>query len=208
MTDAADLSSGKFGVVAYHHGDLRAAIITAAAEAVARDGVTALSLRALAATAGVSHAALRHHFGDKRGLLTALATQGYRELAQALSGVTDLLSSGVEYVFWAVEHPGHYAVMFHPEYVDSDDADLLVASRSLARALTSAASPGGTEAASGLPGGTEAASAWPGEPFTAHERAAWSIAHGLAALILAGNFPCADVRMLARETLVQLGPPR
>ncbi|SIM02784.1 Putative TetR-family transcriptional regulator [Mycobacteroides abscessus subsp. abscessus] len=62
--------------MAYHHGDLRAAILTSAADMVARRGATELSLRELAREAGVSHAAPAHHFGDRRGLFTALAADG------------------------------------------------------------------------------------------------------------------------------------
>src|ERR1700677_4376377 len=60
----------------YHHGDLRAAILTEAARLVAERG-----------DAGVSHAAPAHHFTDRRGLFTALAAEGYRILAAALTDV-------------------------------------------------------------------------------------------------------------------------
>ena len=63
---------------AYHHGDLRRALLAAALEAVGEVGPAALSLRDLARRAGVSHAAPAHHFGDKAGLLTALAARGLR----------------------------------------------------------------------------------------------------------------------------------
>jgi AcrR family transcriptional regulator len=38
----------------------------------------------LARSAGVSHAAPAHHFGDKAGLLTAIAGEGYELLTDAL----------------------------------------------------------------------------------------------------------------------------
>ncbi len=69
---------------AYHHGDLRAVILTEAARLVAERGAEQVSLRELARGAGVSHAAPAHHFTDRRGLFTALATQGFRLLADAL----------------------------------------------------------------------------------------------------------------------------
>ena len=62
----------------YHHGNLRRALLDAALESIAAAGPAALSLRELARRVGVSHAAPAHHFGDKAGLLTALATEGYR----------------------------------------------------------------------------------------------------------------------------------
>ena len=61
----------------YHHGDLKAAILAEAAALVADRGADGLSLRELARAAGVSHAAPAHHFTDRRGLFTALATEGF-----------------------------------------------------------------------------------------------------------------------------------
>src|SRR3954463_9633294 len=55
--------------------------LLAAARAELDDhGHAGLSLRAVARRAGVSHAAPKHHFGDRAGLLTALAVEGYRRL--------------------------------------------------------------------------------------------------------------------------------
>ena len=50
-----------------------------------RAGPGGVSLRDLARRAGVSHAAPAHHFGDKAGVLTAVAAEGYHLLADALS---------------------------------------------------------------------------------------------------------------------------
>jgi hypothetical protein len=61
----------------YHHGDLRAALLSAAEEELAERGMEAFSLRSVAKRAGVSHAAPAHHFGDAQGLLTALAAEGF-----------------------------------------------------------------------------------------------------------------------------------
>lgn len=67
----------------YHHGDLRAALLAAAAEQIEAVGTARLSLRELARRrAGVSHAAPAHHFVDKRGLFTVLAAEGFRMLHQ------------------------------------------------------------------------------------------------------------------------------
>ena len=49
----------------YHHGDLRAALLEAAAQRIESQGVDALSLRKLADDVGVSRSALYHHFRDK-----------------------------------------------------------------------------------------------------------------------------------------------
>jgi AcrR family transcriptional regulator len=65
---------------AYHHGDLRAAILKAAASEIERDGFETLSLRQLAASIGVAHSAPYRHFVDREALLAALAALGFDEL--------------------------------------------------------------------------------------------------------------------------------
>src|SRR3989440_8687212 len=62
----------------YHHGDLRPALLRAAVEVIGQAGPAAMSLREVARRAGVTHAAAAYHFGDKAGLLTAVAAQGNR----------------------------------------------------------------------------------------------------------------------------------
>lgn len=161
---------------AYHHGDLRRALLAAALEAIEEVGPTALSLRDLARRAGVSHAAPAHHFGDKAGLLTALAAQGFDLLAQALVRAgDDLLEAGVAYVDFAVRHRAYFEVMFRPELHRADDAELTAARERAGAALRSgvAALPGG-----GAPADTDR-----------DALSAWSIAHGFATLWLAGALP-------------------
>src|ERR1700739_2570029 len=106
----------------YHHGDLRAVILTEAAHLVAEDGGDGVSLRELARSAGVSHAAPAHHFIDRRGLFTALATQGFELLAKALVEARgDFTAAALAYVRFAIEHPGHYQVMFNKSLLDGAD---------------------------------------------------------------------------------------
>ena len=54
---------------AYHHGDLREALLEAAESVLLEQGVEGLTLRECARRAGVSHGAPAHHFGDARGLV-------------------------------------------------------------------------------------------------------------------------------------------
>lgn len=123
----------------YHHGDLRRTLLAAAAATIAERGVAGLSLRALAHSAGVSHAAPTHHFGDKRGLLTALAAEGHGMLADALGGAGgDLLAVGVAYVRFAAEHRAHFAVMFQPNLYDTNDPQVSAARERANRSLTTA----------------------------------------------------------------------
>src|SRR5215469_4541877 len=64
----------------YHHGNLRPALLAAAVEAIEEASPATVSLREVARRAGVTHAAAAYHFGDKAGLLTAVAAGGYRLL--------------------------------------------------------------------------------------------------------------------------------
>src|SRR3546814_6352960 len=64
---------------AYHHGDLRAAVIAAGLKRLAEDAGGELGLRALARDVGVSATALYRHFPDKEALLDALAEEGRSE---------------------------------------------------------------------------------------------------------------------------------
>ncbi|MEU2234324.1 TetR/AcrR family transcriptional regulator [Streptomyces vietnamensis] len=155
----------------YHHGDLRQAILAAALDVIAAEGPGALSLRDLARRAGVSHAAPAHHFKDRTGLLTAIATQGYGLLAEALADAPDLRERGVRYVRFAVAHPAHFQVMFQPDLHRADDPELLAAKERAATELRAGVTA--------LPAGTDA----PRDTGVA----AWSLAHGFATLLLTRN---------------------
>ncbi len=66
----------------YHHGDLREALIEAADEIIAQEGIEVFSLRTAAQRAGVSPAAPAHHFVNAKGLLTEVAILAYRRADQ------------------------------------------------------------------------------------------------------------------------------
>lgn len=163
---------------AYHHGNLRQALLDEAVAVIGERGPSALSLRALASRAGVSHAAPAHHFGDKAGLLTAVAAEGYRRLADELERAGDFLEAGLAYVRFATRHPAHFQVMFRPDLYRSDDPAV-----EAARARTSAVLYGtaGDMPAAGAGGAGGAASA------NEVGLAGWCLVHGLATLWLSGN---------------------
>jgi AcrR family transcriptional regulator len=198
----------------YHHGSLREDLLAAAAKAVAERGPDGLSLRELARELGVTHTAPRHHFGDKRGVITALAAQGYRLLAGRLrSSGGDFLEAGVAYVRFALDHPGHFAVMFRPDLVDEEDHDLAEARLRARQALIA-----GTAAharAAGREGAPAAVQpAVPGGALPPYALLAWSAAHGIASLALAGALTALglggskeELTALARASLQHLGPP-
>jgi len=64
----------------YHHGDLRNALRDAARALLEEEGLSGLSLRAVARRAGVSHAAPYRHFPNHEALLVELAVEGFTEL--------------------------------------------------------------------------------------------------------------------------------
>jgi len=104
----------------YHHGNLRRALLDEALATIRAEGVDGLTLREIGARLGVSRTALYRHFADKRALLTAVATEGFRTLRQQLvtaweqggRGDAAFYSMGVAYVRFAVANPAHYRVMF------------------------------------------------------------------------------------------------
>ncbi|MEU4679511.1 TetR/AcrR family transcriptional regulator [Micromonospora sp. NPDC023737] len=179
----------------YHHGDLRRALLDAAVEAIGESGPAALSLRDLARRAGVSHAAPAHHFGDKAGLLTALAVQGFDLLAWTLRDAgDDLLAAGVAYVDFAVRHRAHFEVMFRPELYRAHDPEVRAASDRAGGMLR--------DRVAGLPARDGGA----GDPGR-DALAAWSIVHGFATLWLAGALPPRvgdDPREAARHVISRL----
>jgi AcrR family transcriptional regulator len=181
--------------VPYHHGDLRRAILTAATEAITEHGSAALSLRDVARRAGVSHAAPVHHFGDKAGMLTALAAEGYELLAAALSAAPDdFVEAGVAYVRFAVTHRAHFEVMFRQDTYHADDPSVATA-RARASEL--------------LVRGVHATTSATGEKAELTEVAAWSLVHGFATLWLTGALPetlGADLTSAARGVAKILFP--
>jgi AcrR family transcriptional regulator len=162
----------------YHHGDLPRALLDAAVHAILEVGPAAVSLRDLARRTGVSHAAPAHHFGDKAGLLTAVATDGFQLLAatlgEAYQATGSFLEVGVAYVRFAATHRAHFEVMFRPELYHPDDPEL-VRARDAARALL-------------YPPAAEAANEGGADDVRAAV-AAWSLVHGLATLWLNHNLP-------------------
>lgn len=165
----------------YHHGDLRRALIDAAVASIAESGPSALSLRAVAKLAGVSHAAPAHHFGDKAGLLTAVAAEGYDRFADALDraweATGDFIEVGIAYVRFAIDNKAYFETMFRPELLHEDDPDLARAeARSRAALIRGAGEP------KPGPDGTV-------PEFNPNALGAWSLVHGFAGLLMGGNFP-------------------
>jgi AcrR family transcriptional regulator len=157
----------------YHHGDLRRALVGAAIETIGVVGPSAMSMRSVARRAGVTHAAATYHFGDKAGLLTAVAAEGYRLLGDELDAArrthTSFLEVGVAYVRFALGHRPHFETMYRPELYRPDSGEVRLARARTARILYGTEHADTNQLAAGV--------------------AAWAIVHGLATLWLGGNIP-------------------
>lgn len=104
----------------YHHGNLRSVLLQSARQMLEEEGIAALRLRAITRVAGVSPTAAAPHFGNLRGLLTALATQGFEELSEALSAPENhsLRDAGLAYVRFALRNSGLFTLMFRSDAID------------------------------------------------------------------------------------------
>ncbi len=108
-------------VQSYHHGDLRSALLDAAAKRLAEHGVDSLSLRKLAEDAGVSRTAPYHHFKDKSALLSAIAAKGFSDWHSTAKRIFDQDHISAEnrfrefvheYIGYAATNPEMYELMF------------------------------------------------------------------------------------------------
>ena len=72
---------------AYHHGDLRAALLAEAAAMIDEGGTSSVTMRAIGRRLGVSRSAPYRHFADKSALLVAVAAAGFDRLRDRLEAV-------------------------------------------------------------------------------------------------------------------------
>jgi AcrR family transcriptional regulator len=121
----------------YHHGDLRNTLIRAGLEILERDGLDGLSLRKVAARAGVSHAAPAHHFGNRDGLFVAIAALGFDRFREYMledryvTGTTprdQLIGISRGYLRFSREQPALFRLNFSFEYQSHPDGELQLAS--------------------------------------------------------------------------------
>jgi AcrR family transcriptional regulator len=167
----------------YHHGALRDALLEAAEAVLERQGLSGLTLRAVAREAGVSHAAPTHHFGDLTGLVSELAAIGFRQFnaAMAAAGVAGAspldkaLARAKAYVAYAQAHPGMYGLMFRNERVDMKRPSLHEAAGAAFAGLAGAVGASRQEQIS-----EQALSLEQGAAIAR----AWSLVHGFTMLLL------------------------
>lgn len=185
---------------AYHHGDLRRALLDAGRAALRDGGPEGCSLREVARRAGVSHAAPYHHFPSREALLRALAAEGWAGLDAAMAAAQEaappdpaaqLVAVGMGYFLTARRQPALFRLMSRPEFVAPPEAG-----------------PGGAAAPPGpyarLRGVLAAALGRP--PVEAEAHLCWAAVHGLAVLALDGGLgvPEAALEPHARAVLGRL----
>lgn len=161
----------------YHHGDLRTALLAAAEAELAERGIEGFSLRSVAKRAGVSHAAPAHHFGDVNGLLTALATEGFRQFLAAQAareGAADkdpasqLVAAGMGYIDFAMARPTLFRLLWQSNRPDFESRELGLAAGAAYQHLVDQVMAAGGRS-------------------MADEAGVWAMAHGLADLLAAGR---------------------
>lgn len=166
---------------AYHHGDLRQALLEAATRLVADAGTEAFSLRSAAKEVGVDPAAVYRHYADREALLRAVASSAMDRLADAMQdriaaaierwpddAAARFMAVGEAYVRFALAEPQVFRLAFGPHTVPGDDDPPSRGTALLHRTLA-AILPPGTDVASGADGAVVMA---------------WATVHGLAVLIL------------------------
>ena len=192
---------------AYHHGNLRQALIQGALKIMEKDGES-FSLRDLTKRVGVSAPALYSHFADKDALLVAVAIEGFDKLKDALEGaiaqVADpqqkFVCMGQAYVKFGMDHPALYKLMFSGEELPAKRFKFPELQEAGNRAFQALSGMLTEMQQSGFmrPGNVDL------DSFTI-----WAHVHGLASLIITGRVECmsdqvAGMPVIPMEQLVDL----
>jgi len=170
----------------YHHGNLRRALLDAALDTIRVQGVDALTLREIGTQVGVSRTALYRHFADKRALLSAVATEGFRTLREQLvaaweegnRGPGAFRAMGAAYVHFAVANPAHYRVMFGGfVHQQAPDPELATEADGAFQALVDALAA------------LQADGVVRGDDTVLTANFVWAVVHGVAMLAIDGQLP-------------------
>jgi len=176
---------------------LRDTVLRAAVDHIAEHGPDGLSFRQIASMAGVSHQAPYHHFADRRGIFQAIALEGFAVFAAALRAAeqrTDIDQSTAllnGYVDFALEHKGHFRVMFRNDLtgIDEDPVLATVADESFDVLIDHVQRVLG-----------ESASV---DDIRDRTITMWSLAHGLATLLIDGPLESKVGSVTDRQALVR-----
>jgi len=174
---------------AYHHGNLRPALIKAGLRAIADEGPDGFTLRDVARRVGVSPPAVYRHFRDKEDLLVAIAGECAERLAaMMIEAVADapadplerFRATGIAYVRFAVRHPEHFRALGVPGLLERTPPEQRFGEKQwhdTERAVLAEAQAAGKLA---------------GLPLDEILLAAQALMHGLAHMIIEGRFGDVD----------------
>ena len=162
-------------------GDLPQSLIDAGLALLDEEGSEALTLRRIAARAGVSHAAPAHHFNGLPGLRIAIATKGFRSFLHELTAARDallphadpfqrLLAGNPAYICFARRRRALFLLMF--DQLPAQDDCLRRVSRATYMVIQEGCTPFARDR--------------PAAPF---ETAVWALTHGFAALNMDQPYP-------------------
>jgi AcrR family transcriptional regulator len=186
---------------AYHHGNLRPALLDAARRLLRTEGAAGLSLRSVARAAGVSHTAPYRHFADKQALLAALAETGFARLRDGLRAAAarfpgdprrQLVEAAAVYVRLATEDPELTHLMFGgvlPD--DAADEDQRQTAREAYQGLVAIIEQGVRDGV------------FVQHPPLELAATAWSLVHGLAMLLTTGRLGTTAATRAKPETLAR-----
>jgi AcrR family transcriptional regulator len=177
---------------------LKDKVIRAAVDYIAESGPDGLSFRQIAADAGVSHQAPYHHFGDRDAIFTEIALIGFRIFAAELAAPvrrgedSDVVIRMLErYVDFALSHTGYYRVMFR------SDLCKIVESSEL-RETADASFSTLIEAVQTIVGDSASV-----DEIRVVATTMWSVAHGLATLLIDGPLEMKIGTLSNRKKLIR-----
>ncbi len=122
---------------AYHHGNLKEALIAAALDLISQKGAAGFTFAEAARQAGVSPAAPYRHYRDRDMLMADVAKRGFELFADRLARawndgkprpIDALKRMGGAYLTFAREEPSYYAAMFESGVPMGDHPDCRAAS--------------------------------------------------------------------------------
>lgn len=193
---------------AYHHGNLREALVEAGLSLARTGGPRAVVLRAVSREAGVSHNAAYRHFSDHEALVATVAERCMENLGELMTerlsavpalrpaprAVARLEALGRAYVDFARTEPGWFQTAFSASASSGDKRTLPV----------TAPAPHPYLLLTACLDELVQASVIPGERRPGAEYAAWSAVHGLSHLITDGplrSLPEPEIQLAVSTTL-------
>jgi AcrR family transcriptional regulator len=177
---------------------LRDKVIKAAVDFIAESGPDGLSFRQIAADAGVSHQAPYHHFGDRGAIFSEIAREGFLKFAEVMRAPArrgedvDLAVRLCErYVDFAMSNKGHFRVMFRADLCRMDESPTT-------REAADAAFDALLVAVQEILGDSASL-----DDIRVQATAMWSVAHGLATLLIDGPLEQKIGKVSNRRELVR-----